>query len=243
MQQNATTAADYAYDFLGNRVWRETFGAGAGQTNRVWDHERHLLAQHDATTGDVQSEYVWIDDMPVAMLTISGATVTTQYVHTGQIEEPLAVTTSSQSIAWNAYVDPYGTATTFGTPTTSIALRLPGQWYGSETSASGLNQNQWRDYDPSLGRYIEADPLGIDAGQNLYAYVDGDPLNWTDLLGLRPGIYNWLPRNTTDYNNANSNHAATGRLLYNIRPRKRDRNIRPSRRYCPSYTIILYNKT
>jgi len=34
------------------------------------------------------AEYVWLDDMPVALLDISGATVTTDYIHTGQIDEP-----------------------------------------------------------------------------------------------------------------------------------------------------------
>jgi RHS repeat-associated protein len=42
----------------------------------------------------------------------------------------------------------------------------------------------YRDYDPSLGRYMEADPLGIDAGRNVYAYVDGDPVNEEDRRGL-----------------------------------------------------------
>jgi len=46
------------------------------------------------------------------------------------------------------------------TPTQSINLRLPGQWYASE---SGLHQNWMTDYDPNTGGYIEADPLGIEA--------------------------------------------------------------------------------
>ena len=32
-------------------------------------------------------------------------------------------------------------------------LRLPGQYADAET---GLHQNWWRDYDPSLGRYMQA---------------------------------------------------------------------------------------
>ena len=63
-----------------------------------------------------------------------------------------------------------------------IDMRLPGQSLQLETGS--LSQNGWRDYDPSLGRYIEGDPLGIDAGQNVYGYVDGDPLNLRDPSGL-----------------------------------------------------------
>jgi RHS repeat-associated protein len=73
-------------------------------------------------------------------------------------------------------------ATTFTTPTTTLDMRLPGQSFQLEPNS--LHQNHWRDYDPSLGRYIEADPLGIDAGQNVYRYVDGNPLNWEDPWGL-----------------------------------------------------------
>ena len=137
---------------------------------------------HDATSGTMLQEYIWIDDMPVAMVVQSGGVSTVSYIHTGQINEPLAVTSGAQALEWNAYVDPYGTATQIGTPTVSLDLRLPGQWRQAETG--NLAQNGFRDYDPSLARYVESDPLGIDAGQNLYAYVDGDPLNRIDPSGL-----------------------------------------------------------
>jgi len=182
VQQNGSQAGGYAYDFAGRRVWRQTFGTGAAQTAYIYDPQGHLLAEHKATTGVAAREYIWIDDEPVALLDISGGTVTTDFIHTGQIGEPLAVTSSTQALVWNAYVDPFGTATNIGTPTTQLHLRLPGQWLQVETD--GLHQNGYRDYDPSLARYIEGDPLGINAGQNIYAYVDGDPLNLTDPAGL-----------------------------------------------------------
>jgi len=102
------------------------------------------------------------------------------YVHTGQIGEPLIVTDASKAKVWDAAVDPWGKPTMLATPTQTISLRLPGQWYASE---SGLHQNWMRDYDPSTGRYIEADLLGIDAGANLYPYIDGNPLNASDPTG------------------------------------------------------------
>jgi len=37
-----------------------------------------------------------------------------------------------------------------------------------------------------LGRYAQADPLGIAAGANLYPYVDSDPLNLVDPRGEIP---------------------------------------------------------
>ena len=181
VKQNGTQEGGYAYDFLGQRVWREQYGSGA-KTAYFYDENGHVLAEHNATTGAVELEYVWLDNLPVAMIDSTGMSPATYYIHTGQIDEPLALTNSSASLAWNAYVDPFGTATTFSTPTETINLRLPGQWIQSE--ANGTSQNQFRDYDPSLGRYIEGDPIGILGGQNAYAYVDGDPLNLVDPPGL-----------------------------------------------------------
>ena len=62
-----------------------------------------------------------------------------------------------------------------------LPLRLPGQYYDKETA---LHYNYFRDYDSSLGRYGESDPIGLRGGVNTYLYVWGNPLSGIDPFGL-----------------------------------------------------------
>jgi hypothetical protein len=43
-----------------------------------------------------------------------------------------------------------------------------------------------RYYDPTVGRFISEDPLGVAAGINPYTFADGDPVNFRDPSGLAP---------------------------------------------------------
>jgi len=59
-------------------------------------------------------------------------------------------------------------------------LRYQGQYLDRET---GLHYNTFRYYDPDIGRFTQSDPIGLDGGFNLYAYVKS-PLTYIDPLGL-----------------------------------------------------------
>jgi RHS repeat-associated protein len=54
---------------------------------------------------------------------------------------------------------------------------------GYADGETGLNYNGARDYDPTSGRYIESDPIGLGGGINTYVYAGNNPVNFVDPFG------------------------------------------------------------
>jgi RHS repeat-associated protein len=188
VQSSGTTIASYAVNGLGQRVQKVV---GTATTRFVYDEQGHLLGEYDGT-GKLIQETVWLDDLPVATLRPTGATgtptpINVYYVHADHLGSPRAVTRSSDNaIMWRwDNVDPFGNNAANENPagqgTFKYALRFPGQYYDAETAT---HYNYFRDYDPTIGRYEQSDPLGIKAGNNSYSYVDSNPLRSVDPLGL-----------------------------------------------------------
>jgi uncharacterized protein RhaS with RHS repeats len=42
-------------------------------------------------------------------------------------------------------------------------------------------------YSPGIGRFPQSDPIGIQGGNNTYAYVESSPLAWADRTGEAKG--------------------------------------------------------
>jgi RHS repeat-associated protein len=72
----------------------------------------------------------------------------------------------------------------FGETDTTVTGH-PYQYTGRENDATGLLHYRNRYYSPDLKRFISEDPIGMaGSGVNYYAYANGDPLRYTDPLGL-----------------------------------------------------------
>ncbi|WP_284164820.1 RHS repeat domain-containing protein [Frigidibacter sp. SD6-1] len=165
----------YRYDALGRQVSRTL---ASGQViHSVFDSAGHRLAEYDGATGALIRSYVWLGDLPVAV--IEGGQV--YLVRVDHIGRPVFATTMAGTVVWRASYLPFGGVhVTTGAP---IDLRFPGQWFQME---SGLHQNWMRDYDPTTGRYIQADPLGLVDGASVYGYARQNPGRWIDPRGECP---------------------------------------------------------
>ncbi|TLS88917.1 hypothetical protein FD720_04165, partial [Photobacterium damselae subsp. damselae] len=141
----------------------------------VYGLDGELLAEVDAGTGQTQREYVWLDGQLVAYL-VDG---TVYHVHNDHLGTPQALTDETGATVWKASYSPFGKATVT-TEQIKFNLRFPGQYYDAET---GLHYNWHRYYDPSLGRYLQSDRLGLFDGMDTYGYVRGNPLVWSDPTG------------------------------------------------------------
>ncbi len=162
---------------FGQRVSKAFSGT---TTHFVHDVLGDIIAEADGSTGTTTEEYVWMEGELLAQIDGSGNIV---YVHNSHIGAPQKITNPSRTVVWDQIREPFGEVYSTPTNTTPTNHRFPGQYADAENS---LSYNNARDYDTSVGRYIEADLIGLNGGPNLYAYAMQNPTMWTDPLGLWP---------------------------------------------------------
>ncbi|MDD4964930.1 MAG: polymorphic toxin type 44 domain-containing protein [Gallionella sp.] len=112
----------------------------------------------------------------------------TYYIHSDHLDSPRSITNTAGQEVWRwDNTDPFGNNIANENPANqgnfTFNLRFPGQYFDKET---GLHYNVNRDYNPAVGRYIESDPIGLQGGINTFGYVGGNPLGFSDPLGLSP---------------------------------------------------------
>lgn len=178
---NGTLAAEFRYNELGQQTTRST----QGDVSRLVYDERGLwLGSYDKANRASQ-QVIWLDELPVGVS--EGGSLL--YVEPDHLETPRAVVNPVRDAVvwtWNLKGEAFGTTAPNEDPDLDgtkfdFSLRLPGQRYDASTA---LNQNHFRDYDASSGRYIQSDPIGLAGSISTYGYVDGDPMSRIDPTGL-----------------------------------------------------------
>jgi RHS repeat-associated protein len=166
--------ATYTYNHLGQRASKTT---GGTTTYFVYsDLDGQLLGEYTSTGSPIR-EYIYLEGERVAMYdhtTVepkdSTNTKAIVYLHNDQVGQVQYAYNSDGQIIYERVQTPFGeTMSEMNVYNVQIPVRFPGQYYDSET---GFNQNWNRDYDPSLGRYVQSDPIGL-GGWSKYVWVCG----------------------------------------------------------------------
>jgi RHS repeat-associated protein len=181
-ERNNIGAQVYTYNGLGDRV---RVDKPTGTRRFVYDSQGRVMAEYGGSAGEVWAEFIWAlppgandngvfgggDGVagyaPLALVAQNASGLPELYwVHGNHLGVPQVTTNAAGQV-----VDPGDDFLRPGFPGQSQVL-------------TDLYYNRARDYDPVLGRYIQADPIGLAGGANPYLYANGDPVNGIDPLGL-----------------------------------------------------------
>jgi RHS repeat-associated protein len=119
-------------------------------------------------------------------ITVTSGVAQIYYIVPDQLNTPRLIADSTGNTVWRwDQGEPFGNDVPNNNPSGAEAfdfpLRFSGQYFDRETN---LAYNWMRDYDPAIGRYAQSDPIGLRGGIDTYTYVAGNPLTYSDPLGL-----------------------------------------------------------
>ena len=164
-----------AYDALGRAA---DHAIGATVSNQFMFDGMQVASVYTPGTG-LTERYVWGDGPDELIAWYDGAgTAGRRFAQTDERGSLLAYSDSSGNVLGiNRYDE-------FGRPQSSNTGRFEytGQMWLPQIAFYSYKA---RAYDPRSGKFPQTDPIGYDAGPNLYAYVLGDPVNLVDPLGTR----------------------------------------------------------
>jgi RHS repeat-associated protein len=167
----------YAYDALGRRVAR-SFGDywtafGYDGADVLWEY-----SAYDSST-------IWYGNGPgidnkLWMHQFQGSSPITVYFLTDHQGSTRALISDTGGIVSGSLMD----YDSFGNSSGTVGTRY--RYTGREWDADAqLYYYRARYYDPAARRFISEDPIGLEGGINLYAYVENNPVNFTDPMGLQ----------------------------------------------------------
>jgi len=118
-------------------------------------------------------------------ITVNQPVATLYYIEVDHLNTPRLIEDSNQQVVWRSdQQEPFGDNVPNENPSGfgafEFPLRFPGQYADKETN---LAYNWLRNFNASLGRYVESDPVGLRGGLNTYVYVLADPLRRIDPRG------------------------------------------------------------
>jgi RHS repeat-associated protein len=172
IKQGGVTTASFQYDAFNRRIGRVINGVGTNYLNDRWQ-----VVQELSGTTPIANLLTGLRVDEIFRRTVG--TVTEDFL-TDALGSTIALTDAAGTIRTNYGYQAYG-ATSAGGGASGNAHQYTGRENDGE-----LYYYRNRYYSPTLHRFISQDPIGFAAGSNVYAYVQGNPLSYSDPFGLAP---------------------------------------------------------
>jgi RHS repeat-associated protein len=174
----------YVYDSAGRRTAR--IENGDRYRYIYGDPRRPLLVTATRAPDGTFTTYDYGEDDLLISLERAGHRF---YVATDQVGTPRVVTDDTGAVVKRLDFDAFGIPVSDSAPAFDLPIGFAG---GIADSVTGLVRFGLRDYDPASGRFTARDPIYQAGGPNTYAYVNSNPVDGRDPMGLEGGISGWL---------------------------------------------------
>jgi RHS repeat-associated protein len=200
VSEGSTTVAEYEYDGLNRRIVK-SLGTGAVKDHYYFNEDWQELEVRKETSGTISAnpleQFVWHPYYIDALATrfydsdVSNSTGVVQhyFTHDANFNVTSAVDTSGNVVErydYSPYGEPIFLDANFDFDADSVSDIAHSRTYTGQRldTETGLYQYRNRYYHARLGRFISRDPIGYEGSQwNLYEYVEGRPIVFTDPSG------------------------------------------------------------
>lgn len=179
MDSSTGTVTSFDYDGLGRRlaIGQSDANGDHAETRYLWCGDELCGARN--TSGQILADY-YAQGEQLDNYTVSGTRETANdYYLRDQIGSVIGVMDATGNLLGSTDYTSYGM-------TRSATGQQADMGYAGmlRSPIAGLYLTKYRAYSPSAGRWLSRDPIGIAGGENVYAYVGGDPVGDFDPLGL-----------------------------------------------------------
>jgi RHS repeat-associated protein len=164
------TTANFQYDPLGRRI-SKTIGGVTSQ----FLYDGNDIAQ-EIQGSAVTASYLRSLDIDESF--VRQTNLGNDYYHLDVLKSSLTLSNAAGSPTTTYSYEPFGNTVTSGSSLNAV------QFTGREHDGTDLYFARSRFYSATRHRFLAEDPIRFHAAVNFYAYVDNDPLGFTDPYGL-----------------------------------------------------------
>ena len=171
------------YDVFGNRVSVTDNGV---TTERTYLQGSLPSVAAEYVNGELTERHIVVGAVRIADLTTNNSALITKYYHADLIGSTRLITDGNGTIIDRRAYKAFGETRMGGSPSSATASAGYVGTLGVETDSTGLLFMRNRYYSPTLGRFIQMDPIGLGGEDvNVYAYVKNDAIIHVDPYGFQ----------------------------------------------------------